>query len=72
MIVATASSVILLSLSWWGACTFYIGPTLFSAYVESEGRLLAKEPKACEDVDSRALGTLSALLATLIALKKKE
>ena len=67
-IVAVVCSISVLSLGWWGACTFYIGPTMWHTYVESEGKLPDAEPAVCQDADSRALQVLTGLLATLISL----
>lgn len=68
-IVVVVGAVVSLSLGWWASCTFYIGPQLMAAAIEQEGRFC--EPDVCDNVDSRSLAVLSALLATLIALKKK-
>ena len=70
-IAATVGGILAVSIFWVLGCTFYVGPKLFDAYVESEGKLVAEPPEACRDVDSRALGTLSALLATLVALRQR-
>ena len=64
-IICVVASICLLSVGWWGACTFYVGPQLFNAAMA--GRL-KEEPTVCQDVDSRAVQTLTALLATLIGL----
>ena len=66
------ASIIVLSLGWWAACSFYIGPKLFDAYVKSNGELLVEEPDVCKDVDSRAIAVLSGLLATVIGVSKKD
>jgi hypothetical protein len=42
-----------------------VGPKLFEA--AQQGKLTA-EPAVCSDADNRALQTLTALLATLLAL----
>ena len=67
-LVATVSGVLVLSIGWWGACTFYIGPQLWAEYVRSDGRLPEAEPEVCRDVDSRSVASLMALLATLIGI----
>ena len=65
-IIAVVASICFLSVGWWGACTFYVGPQLFQAAMA--GKLKDGEPTVCQDVDSRAVQTLTALLATLIGL----
>ena len=67
-IVVTVASITVLSLGWWGACTWFIGPRMWQTYVESQGKLPATEPAVCQDADSRALQVLTGLLATLISL----
>ena len=67
-IVGTVASIAFLSVGWWGACTFYIGPTMWKEYVRSEGKLPETEPAVCSDADSRAIQVLTGLLATLISL----
>jgi len=64
-IVGVVGATVVLSLGWWGACSFYIGPQLFNA--AQQGRLQT-EPAVCNDADSRALQVLTGLLATLISL----
>ena len=72
LMAVTVLSIIGLSIGWWGACTFMIGPKLFDAYIQSEGKLAVKEPEVCKDVDARALASLSGLLATIIAMKRPD
>jgi hypothetical protein len=72
LFASIVAAITALSVGWWVTCNFYIGPKLFKAYVESNGKLVAKEPLACKDVDARSLAALSALLATVIAVNKKE
>ena len=67
-LVATCSGILVLSVGWWGACTFYIGPQLWEEYVRSDGKLPTAEPEVCRDVDSRAVAALMALLATLTGI----
>lgn len=67
-IISVVASIAFLSVGWWGACTFYIGPTMWKTYTESQGKLPAAEPAVCQDADSRALQVLTGLLATLISL----
>lgn len=65
LIAATVAAIIFLAPFMWG-------PRLFETYLESKGQLLQEAPEVCKDVDSRALMVLSSLLATLIALNKKD
>ena len=67
-VICVVASIAFLSVGWWGACTFYIGPKMWQEYVRSEGKLPATEPAVCQDADSRALQVLTGLLATLISL----
>lgn len=70
LVAVVVVTIVLLSIGWWGACTFMVGPKFFDAYIESEGKFLATEPEVCKDVDSRALASLSGLLATLMAMRR--
>jgi hypothetical protein len=67
-IVGVIAATTFLSVGWWGACTFYIGPKIWIEYVRSEGKRPTAEPKVCEDADARALQVLTGLLATLLGL----
>jgi NADH:ubiquinone oxidoreductase subunit 4 (subunit M) len=64
-IIAVVASICLLSIGWWSVCNFMVGPALFQATMAGK---LKEEPTVCQDVDSRAVQTLTALLATLIGL----
>lgn len=66
--VAVIATIATLSVGWWGACTFWIGPQIWRTYVQTDGRLPQQEPDACKDADARALQVLTGLLATLLAL----
>ena len=66
--VGVISTTAALSIGWWGACTFYIGPQMWADYIRTEGKLANFEPKVCEDADSRAIQVLTSLLATLLGL----
>jgi len=64
-IIGVVVSICILSVSWWCACTFLVGPKLFHAAMAG---ILKEEPTVCYDVDSRAIQTLTSLLATLLSL----
>ena len=57
-----------MSVAWWASCSFWIGPMIWHEYVRSEGKRPTTEPEACKDSGSRAIATLSSLLATLLGL----
>jgi hypothetical protein len=64
-IICVVASICLLSIGWWSVCNFMVGPALFQAAMAGK---LKEEPTVCQDVDSRAVQTLTGLLATLIGL----
>ena len=64
-IVGVVATTAALSVAWWATCSLWIGPQLFHAAMAGK---LKEEPTVCQDVDSRAVQTLTALLATLIGL----
>jgi hypothetical protein len=64
-IVATVVSTIVLSVSWVGICTFWVGPQLFRAVMAGK---ITHEPRVCDNADDRAVQVLTGLLATLLAL----
>jgi hypothetical protein len=64
-VVGVVATTAALSIGWVGICTWVVGPKLFEAAQQGK---LAQEPAVCSDADNRALQTLTALLATLLAL----
>ena len=70
LIAVTVGAIVLLAISWWSACTFYIGPKLFQMAQQAPAGFC--EPDVCKDVDSKAIAVMTGVLATLIALKKKD
>ena len=73
-ILATAASIMLLSISQWAACRFYVFPIAWPWYAKyvgtPEGEKIDPAPMGCADVDSRTITVMMSVLTTLISLSR--
>jgi hypothetical protein len=67
-ILATVTGVIGLSLTHYISCQFWANPAAFKLYVDTDGRLPDSEHISCREVGPKTLASLTAMLATLLAL----
>ena len=67
-ILATVMGVIGLSTVHYLSCQFWANPAAFKLYVETDGRLPDSEHISCRAVGPKTLASLTAMLATLLAL----
>jgi hypothetical protein len=71
LITVTVIAIIASSIGWLSTCSFYVLPKLvdtISRTVLSGKTPPAYKPVICEDASSRAIGELTALLATLLGI----
>lgn len=73
-IVGCAFAIVSVSTVQWGACRFYVLPTVWPWYAEyigtKEGERIDPAPMGCTDVDSRTITVLMGVLTTLISLSR--
>ena len=67
-ILATVIGVVGLSLTHYISCQFWANPAAFKLYVDTNGRLPDSEHISCREVGPKTLASLTAMLATLLAL----
>ena len=67
-ILATVMGVIGLSTVHYLSCQFWANPAAFKLYAETDGRLPDSEHISCREVGPKTLASLTAMLATLLAL----
>jgi hypothetical protein len=73
-IVGTATAILLVSAVQWGACRFYVLPTIWPWYAKyvgtPEGEKIDPAPMGCADVDARTITVMMGVLTTLISLSR--
>lgn len=73
-IVGTAAAIVLVSAVQWGACRFYVIPSMWPWYAKyvgtAEGERIDPTPLGCTDVDSRTITVMMGVLTTLISLSR--
>jgi hypothetical protein len=73
-IVGCAAAIVLVSTLQWGACRFYVLPTVWPWYAKyvgtPEGEQIDPAPLGCSDVDARTITVLMGVLTTLISLSR--
>ena len=73
-IVGTATAILLVSAIQWGACRFYVLPTIWHWYAKyvgtPESEKIDPEPMGCTDVDARTITVMMSVLTTLISLSR--
>lgn len=73
-IVGTAMAILLVSAIQWGACRFYVLPTIWPWYAKyvgtPEGEKIDPTPMGCADVDTRTITVMMSVLTTLISLSR--
>ena len=67
-ILVTVMGVIGLSTVHYLSCQFWANPAAFKLYAETDGRLPDSEHISCREVGPKTLASLTAMLATLLAL----
>ena len=67
-ILATVMGVVGLSLMHYISCKFWANPAAFKLYVDTDGKLPDSEHISCREVGPKTLASLTAMLATLLAL----
>ena len=67
-ILVTVMGVIGLSFKHYISCQFWANPAAFKLYVDTDGKLPDSEHISCREVGPKALASLTAMLATLLAL----
>ena len=60
--------VVVLSFTHYISCQFLANPAAFKLYVDTDGRLPDSEHLSCREVGPKTLASLTAMLATLLAL----
>lgn len=73
-IVGSAATIMLISALQWGACRFYVLPTIWPWYAKyigtEQGERIDPAPMGCNDVDSRTIAVMMGVLTTLISLSR--
>lgn len=67
-ILITVMGVVSLSITHYLTCQFWANPAAWRLYEKTDGRLPDDEHVACKEVGPRTLGSLTSVLATLLAL----
>ena len=74
-VVGTSVAIVLLSILQWGACRFYVLPTVFPWYAKwvgtPQGKAIDPTPMGCNDTDARTITVMMGVLTTLISLSRK-
>ena len=74
-VVGTSAAIVLLSILQWGACRFYVLPTVFPWYAKwvgtEQGKAIDPTPMGCNDTDARTITVMMGVLTTLISLSRK-
>ena len=74
-VVGTSAAIVLLSILQWGACRFYVLPTVFPWYAKwvgtPQGKAIDPTPMGCNDTDARTITVMMGVLTTLISLSRK-
>ena len=74
-VVGTSAAIVLLSILQWGACRFYVLPTIFPWYAKwvgtPQGKAIDPAPMGCNDTDARTITVMMGVLTTLISLSRK-
>jgi len=74
-VVGTSAAIVLLSILQWGACRFYVLPTVFPWYAKwvgtPQGKAIDPAPMGCNDTDARTITVMMGVLTTLISLSRK-
>lgn len=74
-IVAISAAITILSASQWASCRFYVLPSIWPVYLDSnfkkDGKSVDAQPLGCTDVDSRTIAVMMGVLTTLISLSRK-
>ena len=74
-VVGTSAAIVLLSILQWGACRFYVLPTVFPWYAKwvgtPQGKAIDSTPMGCNDTDARTITVMMGVLTTLISLSRK-
>jgi len=73
-IAIVAMAIISISAAQWISCRFYVLPTVWPWYARwvgtPQGKLIDPAPMGCNDVDTRTITAMMAVLTTLISLSK--
>ncbi|NBX48358.1 hypothetical protein EBT25_00100 [bacterium] len=73
-IVGSATAIMVVSVLQWGACRFYVLPTVWPWYAKYVGTDQSEkiDPSAmgCSDVDARTVTVMMGVLTTLISLSR--
>jgi hypothetical protein len=73
-VVGTATAILVVAVLQWGACRFYVLPTIWPWYAKYVGTLegdkIDPAPMGCSDVDSRTIAVMMGVLTTLISLSR--
>ena len=67
-ILITVMGVVGLSFTHYISCQFWANPAAFKLYVDTDGKLPDSEHVSCREVGPKTLASLTAVLATLLAL----
>jgi hypothetical protein len=74
-IVSVSAVIALVAVMQWGACRFYVLPTIWPWYAKhvgtDQGERIDPSPMGCNDVDTRSITVLMGVLTTLISLSRK-
>ena len=73
-VVGTATAILVVAVLQWGACRFYVLPTIWPWYAKYVGTLegdkIDPAPMGCSYVDSRTIAVMMGVLTTLISLSR--
>lgn len=74
-IVSISAAIAVVAILQWGACRFYVLPTVWPWYAKHVGTEMGDRidpsPMGCNDVDTRSITVLMGVLTTLISLSRK-